>query len=129
MQGFLYAEATGLPFGGWIVVNKSSGEIAIVEVPDWSQDDKAAYRKAAARRGKILTDLAKKPTVDFKDEFETFSKDGEDVRTGNKSLAKQCGMCGHKHHCWPKAVYHDKVTSRAKNKPKVWYSRLKKKEL
>ena len=129
MQGFLYAEATGLPFGGWIVVNKSSGEIAIVEVPDWSQDDKADYLKDAARRVKILTDPAKKPTVDFKDEFETFRKDGEDVRTGNKILAKQCGMCGHKHHCWPNAVYHDKVTSRAKNKPKVWYSRLKNKEL
>ena len=129
MQGFLYAEATGLPFGGWIVVNKSSGEIAIVEVPDWSQDDKADYLKDAERRVKILTDPARKPTVDFKDEFETFRKDGEDVRTGNKILAKQCGMCGYKHHCWPKAVYHDKVTSRAKNKPKVWYSRLKKKEL
>ena len=37
MQGFLYAEATGLPFGGWIVVNKSSGEIAVVDVPDWSK--------------------------------------------------------------------------------------------
>lgn len=129
MQGFLYAEATGLPFGGWIVVNKSSGEIAIVEVPDWSQDDKADYLKDAARRVKILTDPAKKPTVDFKDEFETFRKDGEDVRTGNKILAKQCSMCGHKSHCWPNAVYHDKVTSRAKSKPKVWYSRLKKKEL
>ena len=40
MQGFLYAEATGLPFGGWIVVNKSSGEVAVVEVPDWCQEDK-----------------------------------------------------------------------------------------
>ena len=60
MQGFLYAEATGYPFGGWIVVNKSSGEIAIVEVPDWSQDDKADYLKDAARRVKILTDPCQK---------------------------------------------------------------------
>ena len=36
MQGHLYGEATGLPFGGWIVVNKSSGEIvAVVEAPEW----------------------------------------------------------------------------------------------
>ena len=33
MQGHLYGEATGLPFGGWIVVNKSSGELAMVEAP------------------------------------------------------------------------------------------------
>tara|TARA_Y100001937_G_C7122552_1_gene333328 strand:- start:1135 stop:2028 length:894 start_codon:yes stop_codon:yes gene_type:complete len=129
MQGFLYAEATGLPFGGWIVVNKSSGEIAVVDVPDWCQDDKKEYLKDAVRRVKILTDPSVKPRIDFKDEFETFRKDGEDVRTGNKVLARQCGMCGFKHHCWPNAVYHDKVTSRAKNRPKTWYSRLKKKIL
>ena len=45
MQGFLYAEAKGLPFGGWIVVNKSSGEIAVVDVPDWCQDDKKHISK------------------------------------------------------------------------------------
>ena len=129
MQGFLYAEATGLPFGGWIVVNKSSGEIAVVDVPDWCQDDKKEYLKDAVRRVKILTDPSVKPRIDFKDEFETYRKDGQDVRTGNKVLARQCGMCGFKHHCWPKAVYHDRVTSRAKNRPKTWYSRLKKKVL
>ena len=129
MQGFLYAEATGLPFGGWIVVNKSSGEIAIVEVPDWCQEDKQEYLKEAERRVKVLTDPESKPTVDFKDEFETYKVDGEHVRTGNKLLAKQCSMCGLKQHCWPNAVHADKVTSRAKSKPKAWYSRLKKKEL
>ena len=44
MQGFLHAEPRGY-LGGWIVVNKSSGEIAIVEVSDWSQDDKADYSR------------------------------------------------------------------------------------
>ena len=53
MQGFLYSEAVGLPFGGWIVVNKSSGEVAVVEVPDWSQDDKKEYLEEAKRRVKI----------------------------------------------------------------------------
>ena len=40
MQKLLYSEAVGMPFGGWIVVNKSSGEVAVVEVPDWCQEDK-----------------------------------------------------------------------------------------
>ena len=43
MQGHLYGEATGLPFGGWIVVNKSSGEIAVVEAPEWQDQDRKEY--------------------------------------------------------------------------------------
>ena len=53
MQGYLYSEASGYPFGGWIVVNKSSGEVLQVEVPSW-RDDKAAYLKDAERRVKYL---------------------------------------------------------------------------
>ena len=29
-----------MPFGGWIVVNKSSGEVAVVEAPEWQEQDK-----------------------------------------------------------------------------------------
>ena len=61
MQGFLYSEAVGMPFGGWIVVNKSSGEVAVVEVPDWCQEDKEEYLAEAKRRVKLLTD----PDVKF----------------------------------------------------------------
>ena len=81
------------------------------------QDDKADYSRTQSVVSKS-DDPAKKPTVDFKDEFETFRKDGRMSAQATKSL-KQCSMCV-KDHCWPKAVYHDKVTSRAKNKPKVW---------
>ena len=119
MQGFLYAEAVGLPFGGWIVVNKSSGEIAVVDVPDWCQEDKKEYLKDAAERVKFLTDPMSNLRVDFsRTNSRRFARKGEDVRTGNKLLAKQCSMCGFKHHCWPNAVYHDKVTSRPRTRPK-----------
>ena len=30
----------GMDFGGWIVINKSSGEVAIVEAYDWTGEDK-----------------------------------------------------------------------------------------
>ena len=65
MQGFLYSEAVGMPFGGWIVVNKSSGEVAVVEVPDWCQEDKEEYLEEAKRRVKLLTD----PDVKFSKPF------------------------------------------------------------
>tara|TARA_X000001388_G_scaffold77388_1_gene77985 strand:- start:819 stop:1715 length:897 start_codon:yes stop_codon:yes gene_type:complete len=129
MQGFLYSEATGLPFGGWIVVNKSSGMVAIVEVPDWAQDDKEAYLKDAEKRVKFLTDPDVKEFVPFKSEPETYRRDGEVIRTGNKVLPRICSMCGYRQHCWPNAILHGKVTSRAKNPPLVWYDNLKKKEM
>ena len=81
MQGFLYAEAAGMPFGGWIVVNKSSGEVACVDVPDWCQEDKEEYLAEAKRRVKLLTDPNVKPLKPFPDTFETYKRKGEVIRT------------------------------------------------
>lgn len=128
MQGFLYAESMGMPFGGWLVVNKSSGEILEVPVPEWHQTDKAKYLKDAERRVRILLNK-KSPFVKFTPEDETYRRDGEIIKTGNKVLPRNCGFCGYRSHCWPKAILHDRVISKAKNPPRVWYTRLKKKEL
>ena len=129
MQGHLYGEATGLPFGGWIVVNKSSGEIAMVEAPDWQEEDRKEYLKDAEVRVKRLLDPNPDFVKPFKSEFETYKVKGEIIRTGNKTLPKICGMCGYRSHCWSKSQLHDKVISKAKTPPKVWYDVLKKKEL
>ena len=129
MQGHLYGEATGLPFGGWIVVNKSSGEVAVVEAPDWQDEDRKLYMADAEKRVKRLLDPDPKFVKPFKSEFETYKVKGEEIRTGNKVLPKICGMCGYRSHCWSKAQLHDKVISKAKSPPKVWYDVLKKKEL
>jgi hypothetical protein len=99
-----------------------------VEVPDWKQEDKKEYLKDAERRVRILTNPDSK-VVKLDTEFETYRSNGEVIRTGNKTLAKQCSMCGYRSHCWPDAVLHDKITSKAKNPPQVWYSTLKKKAL
>ena len=129
MQGHLYGEATGLPFGGWIVVNKSSGEIAMVEAPDWQEEDRKEYLKDAEVRVKRLLDPNPDFVKPFKSEFETYKVKGEIIRTGNKTLPKICGMCGYRSHCWSKSQLHDKVISKAKTRPKVWYDVLKKKEI
>ena len=125
MQGHLYGEATGLPFGGWIVVNKSSGEIAVVEAPEWQTEDRKEYIKDAERRVKILRQTDREFVIPYKDEFEEYK--GE--RTGNKLMPKPCNMCGFKSHCWKNATLYDKISSKAKQPPQVWYTRLKKKEL
>ena len=129
MQGHLYGEATGLPFGGWIVINKSSGEVAVVEAPDWQANDRKEYMADAKERIKVLTDESLEFKVPFKDVFEVYKQDGQEVRTGNKLLPRPCNMCGYKTHCWKDAVVHDKITSKAKQPPQVWYSRLKRKSL
>lgn len=128
MQGFLYAESMGMPFGGWLVVNKSSGEILEVPVPEWHDTDKKKYLEDAKRRISILLDKDA-PFVKFEPEDETYRRKGEIIKTGNKTLPRNCGFCGYRSHCWPDAVLHDKVTSQAKNPPRTWYTRLKKKEL
>lgn len=128
MQGFLYSEASGLPFGGWIVVNKSSGEVAVVEAADWSGEDKKYYLQLAENRIQILAQDDPE-FVRIKDVFETHKKDGTVIRTGNKVLARQCQLCGFRAHCWPDAQLHARVTSRAKSPPLEWYSKLKIKEV
>lgn len=129
MQGHLYGEATGLPFGGWIVINKSSGEVTVVEAPDWQANDRKEYMADAKERIKVLTDESLEFKVPFKDIFEVYKQDGQEVRTGNKLLPRPCNMCGYKAYCWKDAVVHDKITSKAKQPPQVWYSRLKRKSL
>ena len=129
MQGHLYGAATGLDFGGWIVINKSSGEVAIVEAHDWTGDDRVAYMLEAANRVHFLSDPDVKPFKPYSDEFETYKRKGEVIRTGNKVLPKECSLCGFRGHCWPDAVLHSRVTSQAKSPPKVWYTRLKTQEL
>ena len=128
MQGYLYATAMNIPFGGWIVINKSSGQIAVAEAPEWQDEDRVRYMADAEERVKFLTNPKSNPFKPFPDEFETY-RDGGLVRTGNKLMPKPCGFCGHKIHCWPKAEMHSKVTSKAKFPPQVWYTRLKKREL
>jgi len=128
MQGHLYGESENKNFGGWIVINKSSGEWDFVQAPEDQSEDREAYLKEAERRvNAIVNDEEFK--VPFQDEFETVKIDGQVIRTGNKLMPKTCTFCSFKEHCWPKAEYGPKVTSRAKFKPHVWYTKLVKWEL
>jgi len=50
-------------------------------------------------------------------------------KTGNRLMHKNCGYCGYKEHCWPKAVIKPKAISRAENKPRVWYTKYVKESI
>ena len=128
MQGFLYSESKGLPFGGWIAINKSSGEWDFVEAPDDQEEDRKAYLEEAAKRvHAIVTDAKFK--VPFTSVPEVYTLKGEKIETGNRLMPKTCTFCSFKEHCWKSAEYHPKITSKAKNPPMTWYTKLVKKEL
>ena len=128
MQGFLYSESKGLPFGGWIAINKSSGEWDFVEAPDDQEEDRKAYLEEAAKRVHAIVNDAEF-RVPFTSVPEVYTIKGEKIETGNRLMPKTCTFCSFKEHCWKNAQYHPKITSKAKNPPMTWYTKLVKKEL
>ena len=128
-QGYLYSEASGCDFGGWIAINKSTGEWAICDAPDLQDEDKKVALDAAEVNIRNIVD-----DVPFKRGFEDFpetykDKDKSVKFTGNKLLPKDCSFCGYKKHCWPKSVLHRKVSLNKKRRPLTWYSKLVTEEL
>lgn len=128
MQGFLYSESQGLPFGGWIAINKSSGEWDFVEAPDNQDEDRETYLKEAAQRVRAIVNDAKFK-IPFTSLPETYTYKGVKYETGNRLMPKTCTFCSFKENCWKSAEYHPKITSKAKNPPMTWYTKLVKKEL
>ena len=73
-------------------MNKSSGEVAVVETYDWTGEDKDKYLADAKKRVKFLSDPDVAMFRPYTDEFETYKRKGEVIRTGNKVLPKECGL-------------------------------------
>ena len=128
MQGHLYGESENKRFGGWIVINKSSGEWDFVEAPEEQSEDRKAYIADANKRVKAITEDAPFK-VPFQSEPEYVTIDRQKVETGNRLMPKTCSFCSFKSMCWKNAVYAPKATSKAKFKPHVWYTKLVKKEV
>lgn len=127
MQGHLYAESDKKPFGGWIAINKSSGEWDFVEAPENQDADRKEYLKEANRIVKaIITDAKFK--IPFEAVPETYIRGGQKIDTGNKLMPKTCTFCSFKEHCWKNAVLAPKATSRAKFPPMAWYTKYKKQD-
>ena len=47
MQGHLYGEADNVPFGGWIAINKVTGEFAVCEAPVNQEEDRKEVLQTA----------------------------------------------------------------------------------
>ena len=116
-QGVLYSEGSGKPFGGWILINKNTGDIDVCEVPaNFDQHRDAAIARAEET---VRTLMYNRPFQrKFTDEEELFRK----KPTGNRVLGKTCGYCDYTAHCWPDARHIPSLASEAKDKKHVWYT-------
>jgi len=114
-----YTRGSDADMGGWIVVNKSTGEVKVVEAnPD-------AFELAT-----LETEIASTiEHVQLDKEFERcFEPQEEFFRrkpTGNKRLHTTCTFCSFKRTCWPDAVYKPQAGSTAANPRHYWYAEYK----
>lgn len=115
-QGLLYADAVGKQFGGWIVINKSTGEFTVVE----AEYDDAFKNKVLDNAQKTITALNNNEP--FKKCFEEVSEKYYKVFTGNRVLDRVCSECSFKAHCWPNAQLLPQLPSKAKEKKLIYYT-------
>ena len=110
-----YAEAQGKEPGGWIVGNKSTGEIMVVEANLSDHEKQMVLNKM---RHTVEAVLEERPLErQFEPEIDVFNK----VETGLRRLnPKTCGFCDYVKGCWPNAVYEKHPMSKA-TKPPYYY--------
>ena len=119
-QGYLYSNAEKTDFGGWIAINKSTGEWSIAETPlSDSKYSKNAIELAQKNIEALESNAPFKRL--FKDEEEFFNKKA----TGNRTLGLECRFCAYKKPCWGKNLqYLPQQQSKALNPKWVWYTEV-----
>ena len=120
-QGYLYSDSENKKFGGWIVINKSTGEWLVTETP--TEDEK--YKNIAINLSKEnlhALDEGKPFRRCFSDIEETFRK----IPTGNRVLGIVCSFCPYKFPCWgkDKLQYLPQQQSKGKSPKWVYYTEV-----
>ena len=119
-QGFLYAESEKKPFGGWIAINKSTGEWAVCETPQVQDQYRDRFIKQATDNYKALRDK-----VPFKKCFDDVEETFRGKPTGNRVLDRVCSFCPYKVPCWGSGLqYLPQQQSKGKNPKWVWYTQV-----
>lgn len=117
-----YAVAQGKVPGGWIVMNKSTGEIRIMEVNMGREEATEALVAASETVRKLTTDAP------FQRMFEAVPETFYGKPTGNMRVPQECGFCDFLTSCWPDAVYRPQAGSKAKDPKYFWYAQYNEKE-
>ncbi len=119
-QGYLYGESERLPFGGWIVVNKSTGEWVVCDTPLVDDHHRVKAIKNAEDNMKSIQN--KKP---FKKCYSEIEETFRTKKTGNKILGFVCSYCPYKLPCWGSELQLlPQQQSQSKNPKWVWYTEV-----
>ena len=119
-QGFLYAESQSKDFGGWIAINKSTGEWTVCETPKLVEPYKSDAIKKAKDNVKAIKD-----GVPFKRQYDAIEETFRGKPTGNKVLGLACSFCPYKLPCWgSKLQLLPQQQSKGKNPKWVWYTEV-----
>ena len=118
-QGVLYSVAAKRPFGGWIAINKGTGEINFLRAPTF--DDSFTTSIIEETDGKIRSLIKNDPFArQFTDKEETFRKQP----TGNRILGNTCSWCPYKKACWGKIEFKPSIPSEAANPKWEYYTHI-----
>ena len=118
-QGYMYGEGAKSDFGGWIVINKSTGEWCTTEVPPENSSKHEVINKAKENITALESNKEFKRC--FTDVEEVFYK----KPTGNRVLSRECSFCPYKKPCWGNQIqYLPQQQSKSKNPKWVWYTEL-----
>ncbi len=115
-QLFGYATAQGLPMGGWVVVDKSSGEVKVVPAKP-TPEQLVEIEKKIQHTERVLNSDAPLEKL-FMEEDEMFRKHP----TGNKLVPMTCVFCQFQKADWPNAVLKPQAMSQAKEPKPTWYT-------
>ena len=118
-QGFLYGESQGKNFGGWIAINKSTGEWTVCETPAAVEEYKKNALDTAKKNVKAI-----KSSEPFKRCYTDIAETFRSKPTGNKVLGFVCSYCPYKLPCWgrDKLQLLPQQQSKGKNPKWVWYT-------
>ena len=115
-QLYGYSKGQNKEMGGWIVADKSSGEILFVEAEPEPHHLKEIHQSISNTIHKVSNDAPFERC--FEDEVEYFNR----KPTGSKRLHKTCTFCDYKHTCWGDIQYKPQTKSKAQNPRHYWYT-------
>ena len=118
-QGFLYSESQNKKFGGWIAINKSTGEWTVCETPSSVEEHKKKAIDTAKENIKAI-----KSSKPFKRCYDDVAETFRSKPTGNRVLGTVCSFCPYKLPCWgrDKLQLLPQQQSKGKNPKWIWYT-------
>lgn len=111
-----YSKAAGMEPGGWIVVNKSTGDIKVVPASFSKEDARELEARVSRTVDALVNDAPFEKCFEPQDEY--FRRQP----TGNKRLPMNCTFCPFMKQCWPDAKYRPQTGSQARSPRHYWYA-------